>query len=309
MKVAIVGAGTTGLYLALKLSEMGHRIFLFEKRKKIGREVCSGLFSERILDFLPEINNLILNKIDYCFIHFPKKTIKLNFKKKFFVIDHWQLDQKLAKMAKEAGVKIFLGQKIEKIPKDFERIIGCDGANSTLRKILRLKNPIFYLGIQGFVTQRDNLNFVETWPTKEGFLWKIPRGDKVEWGIMEKGKRAWRIFEKFLKEKNLKLENIKSALIPHGLILPKNEKITLCGDAVGLTKPWSGGGVIWSLTAAKFLLKNFPDFLKYKKEVKKFFLPKIVFSKLVKKIVYFLGFRFPSLFPKEIYIEGDFLVE
>ncbi len=308
MKVAIVGAGTTGLYLATKLSEMGHDVFLFEKRDKIGREVCSGLFSERILDFFPEIKNLVLNEIKYCLIHFPKKTIKLNFKKKFLVIDHWRLDQKITKLAKETGVKIFLGKKINQIPEGFDKIIGCDGANSTIRKLLGLKNPVFYLGIQGFLKQKDNSNFVETWPTKEGFLWKIPRGDKVEWGIMEKAEIAWMIFENFFKEKKLKLEKIRSALIPQGLILPKNDKITLCGDAIGLTKPWSGGGVIWSLIAANFLLKNFPDFLKYKKEVEKFFLPKIIFSKLLKKIIYYLAFKLPFLFPNEIKIDNDFLI-
>ena len=54
MKVAIVGAGINGLYLAWKLSGMGHEVSVFEKRNKIGKEVCSGLFSERILDFFPQ---------------------------------------------------------------------------------------------------------------------------------------------------------------------------------------------------------------------------------------------------------------
>lgn len=308
MKVAIVGAGSIGLYLSWKLSEKGHNVFLFEKREKIGREVCSGLFSERILEFLPQIKDLILNEIDYCLIHFPKRTIKLNFKKRFFVVNHWQLDQKLLKIAKESGVKIILGKKIEKIPKEFEKIIGCDGANSTIRRLLGLKAPFFYLGIQGFINQKDYSNFVETWPTKDGFLWKIPRGEMVEWGIMEKLNKAQKILTNFLREKHLKLENIRSAIIPQGLIIPNNEKITLCGDAAGLTKPWSGGGVIWSLIAANFLLKNFPHFLKYKKEVEKFFLPRIIFSKLIRKMVYFLGFKLPYFFPTEFQIESDFLI-
>jgi len=47
MKVAIVGGGTSGLYLAWKLSQKGEEVVVFEKKKKIGKEVCSGLFSER----------------------------------------------------------------------------------------------------------------------------------------------------------------------------------------------------------------------------------------------------------------------
>jgi len=60
--------------------------------------------------------------------------------------------------------------------------------------------------------------------------------------------------------------------------------------------------------AVDLLLKNFPDFLKYKKVVEKFFSAKILFSKMVTRLVYFLGFRTPRLLPKEFKMEGDFLI-
>jgi flavin-dependent dehydrogenase len=309
MKIAVVGAGITGLYLAWKLSERGCSVTVFEKKERIGKECCSGLFSERILDFIPESKNLIQNQIDFSLIHFPKKTLKIRFSGKFFVLSHFELDNLVANLAKEAGAKIILNQKVSSLPEGFDRIIGCDGALSQIRKILGLKDPQFYLGIQGFSQKNDLSNFVETWPTKSGFLWKIPRGGEAEYGVIEKPENAKKIFENFLKEKNLNLEKINSANIPQGLIIPKNQKITLCGDAAGLTKPWSGGGVIWGLMAAEILLKNFPDFLKYQKEIKRFFTPQIIFSKIAKKFVYFLGFNLPWLLPKEFKIDGDFLLK
>ena len=334
MKVAIVGAGIIGLYLAWKLAKRREEVTVFERKEKVGKECCSGLFSERILEFIPESEKLIRNKIDFCLIHFPKKTLRIGFSRKFLVINHFQLDELTANLAQEAGVKIILKNNIkeedlELLEANFERIIGCDGANSIVRKSLNLAEPKIQLGIQGFIPKKDYSNtelpfmevkvkkrteffspYVETWPTDNGFIWKIPRGEEAEWGIMENPKTARKTFEDFLRKNNLKLENIKSAVIPQGLIFPLsfNSEITLCGDASGLTKPWSGGGVIWGLIAANLLLKNFPDFVKYEKEAKSFFWPKIAFSKIAKKTIYLLGFKTPWILPKNYRIEGDFLI-
>lgn len=313
MKIAIIGAGINGLYLAQKLAKNGYEVTVFEKNGKIGKETCSGLFSEKILDFIPESEILIENKINFCLIHFPKKTLKINFKKNFFIMNHYKLDNLMAKFAKDAGVKIILNYNLKKdwflnLSNDFDKIIGCDGSNSIVREILKLPKPNFRLGILGFIDEKNYSNFVETWPTKNGFIWKIPRGEKIEYGIIEKPKIAKLLFDKFLKEKKLFIKRIKSAIISQGLIIPRNQKITLCGDAAGLTKPWSGGGVIWGLIAADFLLKNFPDFIQYKNMLKKFFLPKILFSKIAAKIIYFSGFNFPWILPKKVKIEGDFLI-
>ena len=308
MKIAIIGAGITGLYLAWKLAERGEEVTVFEKKEKIGKEACSGLFSERILEFIPESQKLIQNRIDFCLIHFPQKTLKIEFSRKFLVMSHFELDNLVANLAEKAGAKIIFNKNIDNLSEEFERIIGCDGATSFVRKNLGLKDPKFYLGIQGFIFNSFKENFVETWPVEDGFIWKIPRDEEVEFGIISSPQKAKLFFENFLQKNNLRLFSLRSAMVPQGLILPKNQKITLCGDASGLTKPWSGGGVVWSLIAANILLKNFPDFLKYKKEVKKFFSPKIILGKLAKNLIYFFGFKFPLILPKNSKIESDFLL-
>jgi len=190
MTIAIIGAGITGLYLAWKLVEKGHQVTVFEKKEKIGKEACSGLFSERILDFIPESQKLIQNQIEYCLIHFPKRTLKIKFSGKFLVVNRFELDNLVAKLAENSGAKIILKSQINSPPEGFDKIIGCDGQNSVIRKSLGLPSPTYRLAIQGFFSRSDSsATFVEAWPHKQGgFIWKIPRGKKTEYGIISNPK-------------------------------------------------------------------------------------------------------------------------
>ena len=327
MKIAIVGAGVCGLYLAKNLAQRGNEVFVFEKKKTIGKQCCSGLFSARLFDFFPEARQLETNQIGSCIINFPKRTIRIKFRPRFSVIGHAQLDLLAGALATRAGANIRTNQnidfaKLDELSAGYDRVIGADGALSPTRNYLTFKkgrtllkkgsDPFglpFQLGIQGFEQKRDNSDFVETWATKNGFLWKIPRGENVEWGIMEKPDLAPKLFNEFIARKNIKLTELRCAIIPQGLVLPKNEKITLCGDASGLTKPWSGGGVIWNLTQAGILLKNFPDFLQYRKDATRFFNLRIMAGKAAKFCAYTAGFHFPWIIPQNINLDGDYLLK
>jgi len=307
-KVAIIGAGICGLYLSRKLSKKGFNVTIFEKKKKIGKHACSGLFSQKILNFIPETEKIIQNRIKYALLHFPKKTIRLNFSEDFLVMEHYKLDRLVASLIDRQKVNIILDKRIDSFPEGFDRIIGCDGAYSETRKLLGIKDCDYRIGIQGFIDKEDFSDFVEVWPTKEGFIWKIPRGSRVEYGIIENVSKAKTLLDQFLEENNIQLKEIISGFIPQGLRISFDDKIALCGDAAGLTKPWSGGGVIWGLVAADFLLKNFPNLVKYRVDLERFFLPRIFLSKIVTKIVYFVGFNFSFLIPGKVRIENDFLI-
>ncbi|MDD2913123.1 MAG: FAD-dependent oxidoreductase [Candidatus Pacebacteria bacterium] len=304
-KIAIIGGGTIGLYLALKLIEKGNKVVLFEKRKEIGTDVCSGIFSEKIFKFIPESKNIVEKEIKSALLRFPKKTIHLLFKERFFLFSHSSLDKILYSKVKES---VILGKEIKSIPQGFDRVIGCDGANSFIRKSLGLKKPKLKVGIRGFLKEKDSSDFVETWPLREGFVWKIPRKEVIEYGIMEKPEIAKKALALFLKKDKINLEEIDARIIPCGFSIPKKGKVTLCGDAAGITKPWSGGGVIWGLKSADILVETFPDFELYHKRMRKFFKRKIAFYNLMTKSVYFAGENIPFLIPKTVKIEPDFLL-
>jgi flavin-dependent dehydrogenase len=306
MNIAIIGCGVTGSYLAWKLALSGHRVTIFEKKQTIGKQVCSGLVSERLWNFIPEDESLIENSIDFAKIYFPGKTATVNFKQKILVLNHAKLDRYIAHLAEKAGAKI-VHREIKTLPEGFDRVIGADGALSTTRKLLNLEDPKFKQGLQFFVKGKNSENFVETWPVESGFIWKIPRGNEVEYGVMSDMKTARKKLDDFCRKNSLKIDGLQAALIPFGLIVPDNEAITLCGDAAGLAKPWSGGGIIWSLTAADILLENFPDFRKYKRKLKMKFGFKIWQTSLITAVGYFLGKNIPWLLPKQREIDSDWL--
>ncbi len=317
MRIAIIGAGVTGLYLAQNLARINNKVIVYEKQSEVGNKVCSGLFSRRILDFIPESRSLTENTIDYALVHFPKKTVKINFATSFLVIDHSKLDQLIYKKAKDEGAEVKFNSAINSsyfinCPNssgDFDKIIGCEGSHSFTRKTLNLRPASLRLGILGFVKNPSSENFVEVWPCKKGFIWKIPRGKKIEYGIIADPEQAKLLFQDFLKNKGIKLDKVYSRTISQGLAIPSEKNITLCGEAAGLTKPWTGGGVIWSLTAADFLVENFPNFLKYKARVEGFFGWRIKLGNVAERIFRFLGFHLPFLLPQNCKLESDFLIK
>lgn len=326
-KVAIVGAGIVGTYLAWRLAKKGADVSVFEQKSEVGGKACSGLISKRIWHFFPEEKSLALNEIKTADIQFPKRDVEVIFSPRMLVLDRKRLEEYAAKLAKEAGAKIFPGLKVANVlhikgkkPQlvlerngkkaflEFDYVIGCDGAQSAVRKSLRLREPRMRLGIlcHGKMKKNRAADSVEVFPTNSGFNWIIPRGaGEAEYGTLEKPADAKSKFGRFCKRQKIKPEKIKSALIPEGLVLPDNGRVTLCGDAAGLTKSWSGGGVIWGLAAAHNLARDFPDLKKYESQTIRFFAPRMLFGSIETRMAVWLGFNAPFLLPKRIRIDSD----
>ncbi len=308
LKVAIIGAGTIGLYIADKLSEQGHYVSIFEKKSDTSKKICSGLISERIWKFIDYNPDFIKDEFNYCFVNFGSKTCKLIFSPKHYLIERDLINERLVSKLKEKGVKIFFNNFIQELPSGFDKIIACDGATSIIRTILKSEKPDIFLGGRIFLDNKKGLKDINTWSKEDGFFWAIPHRDKIEYGVMGHPNELGNDFYQFLKDQGLEFEkrDIEYAIIPQGLVVSNNNKVVFCGDSAGMTKPWSGGGVIWGLTAADILIKNFPDFEKYNREIKNFFEIKILKGKIIKKATYYIGNYFSFLIPKEWTRDNDF---
>jgi flavin-dependent dehydrogenase len=321
MKIGIVGCGINGAYLAWKLSKE-NEVEVFEKNNVIGEKPCSELISERIWNFVPKRNDLIRNGIEELIIHFPKKDLKIKFYPKMLVVDRKQLANFIVDLAKQNGAKINLNSEVKRVfyiknqrPQisvsgkvfEFDYLIGCDGYNSIVRKSVGIKDPLCILGIYTRIKKKPKTNVIHVYPLKNGISWIIPRRNDVEYGVYERVDIAKNEFNSFCKRMKIKPKEVYSHLIPSRLTKMQKDRVALCGDATGITKPWSYGGIIWGLIADDILIKNFPKFRRYEEEVKEYFEPKIFYSKIALFAGKFFGNKLSFLTLKEIWFDGDWV--
>ncbi len=330
MKVAVVGCSINGAYVAWRLAKAGHKVTVFERKKKVGGKACSGLVSTRIWSFIPQNNRLVQNTISSARINFPRKSIEVVFKPKMLALDREMLDNYITTLAKKTGATINFGHNFVGLENNFKNktimittennnklgktsfdfIVGCDGTLSHVRKLASKSIPNYRTGIYCYNNEDGNQNYVDTWPTASGFSWRIPRGKYAEYGVIEKPEVARKAFEDFIKKMGIKPEtkpkSLFSATISQGLCLSNNSKVALCGDAAGLTKPHSGGGILWGFIAADLLIKSNLDVAKYNMALKRKFSLKMSGLSKLTKFVNFAGNNMPFLLPARIKFDNDF---
>lgn len=303
-KIAIIGAGIIGLYTAYKLQKRGFKVVVFEKKNTIGLKPCSALISERIKKSLLIPDYLYEKKVSSILVHFQRRDICLKVSPCFLHFDRQKLDEFIFQLAKKEGVTFFFNKEIKELPKGFDKIIICSGA------LYNKEEKSFRLGVQYFVKNTLANQQIEIWPFQGkdyGFLWKIPRKEEIEYGAIGSAKDALAHLKDFLSQEKISFDqkNLKAALIPQGLCFLKEKNIFLLGDAAGLTKPTTGGGVIWGIKAADILIDNFSDFKKAEKKINRFFKLKVLKGKLAVRLGYFAGKYLFFFLPKKVKIDAD----
>ena len=269
--VAIVGAGVAGLNCARLLAKEGYKIILIEKKKEIGKpSKCAGLVSYRILKLLKMDKDIILNKVRKGIFISKKFRFELESKKPVYVLDREKLDKFLFEEVKNFGAIAKLGEEFLdlKINKHFvwiktskktyktKILIGADGAFSKVAKVLKIERPKKILfGLQTTAKGSFNPNEVEVWfdVAPNFFGWVIPLNEEFARIGLAAIKNPNFYFKNFLKKRIGKiLKPDTSGIIRPGLIKRSCcERVLVVGDAACQLKPFSGGGIIYSLISSK----------------------------------------------------------
>ncbi len=283
---SIIGGGPAGAYTGYLLAKQGYDTDIYEEHQEIGQPIqCAGIVTSTIKEILPVKPELILNKIKVMKITSPnQKSIEIKLKEPDLVIDRTKFDQYLIEKAIEQGAGLFHNHRLTalenkklkfsvkgetKYVNNSKYIIGADGPLSTVGKSIGSSIQKFFIGSQVVIENNFDRNMVETFLFNQGFGWIIPKNEtQARVGIFSY-KGSGTKLDQLLKTKfpNSKILNRQGGLIPvhNPKLKTSKDNIYLVGDAAGMVKATTGGGIVQSLQAAEQLVKSIKTKQNYEK--------------------------------------------
>jgi geranylgeranyl reductase family protein len=279
----VVGAGPIGGYLSKKLNDNGHSVLLLEEHDEIGRPFqCAGLVNPAAMETIG-LESSILTSIWGANIHSPNgKRVSIgdpNMPRTFSVCRKI-FDEAVVMQSIATGTEIMLSTKpvsasIENEyvevnidgPNGSETVrckllCGADGAHSWVRRKFRMGNPTetmigFQIEVTGYSGDDGMLDMYTGASIAPGFFsWAIPTGETTRLGTWTKaslmgGTSSEEFMSRLIEDKNLNSRFTDCSEVarfcgpvPSGIVRrPMRERVALFGDAAGICKPTTGGGI------------------------------------------------------------------
>jgi len=282
----VIGAGPSGSRTAWNLAKAGYSTMIVEEDEVVGEPCqCAGLITPRTFEYLgyerpvfQEMNGARLWGPNDSFLDFQASETKA------LVIDRPDLDRSIANKAIDAGAEMraghrYLGHKKSeegitatvqskngKIEIKSRLIVGSDGPASRVARDADLSTKrevlaAFGADVEGYQGRDNHVDlFVGSELAPRFFGWGIPTGPNegrigMATVLPNRPKNFFRdYFHKGAPSKLLggaKIINRVSGLIPFGTRNPSyTDNVLLTGDAAGMAKPTSGGGIYSGLISA-----------------------------------------------------------
>jgi geranylgeranyl reductase family protein len=298
VKALVVGGGPSGSVAAKKLAEYGFDVKLFEKEKIPREKICAGYVSQRAISLLKK-NDIdcseALSEIEGFKVRYQNEELELEFNHLTGNVYRDEFDALLCQNAVESGVELVDSNKLidmkhdekgyhvksDKLKDVFDVVIGADGVNSTIRKMLGIQYDKDNIGvcIQSEIRLNESdmskytKNVYDMCFINNGYGWIFPKknGNTINAGLWLSRETAkkdktnlYRAFQEYLNT-----NNIQATEEPKGYILPNNgtadklgkDNALLVGDAAGFVG-LGGEGIPYAIesgfTSAE-AVKNFYD--------------------------------------------------
>lgn len=314
----IVGAGPIGGYLAQKLAKNKLKVLILEEHSEIGRPFqCAGLVNPKAMASVGLVNT-VLTPIWGARIYSPEGTlVEIGHEEKVrtWSVCRKLFDEAVVIQSIEAGADIWLSSKpinlefkedsveIEILtPNGIKKlttkiICGADGAHSWVRRTMRMGRPKetmigMQIEVTGYMGKNGKLDMYTGSDISPGFFaWVIPSGDTARVGVWSQTKYIGeRSCEELLNELmnnsrwSFKFKDCKEVgrfvgSVPSGILKnTTSTRVALFGDAAGICKPTTGGGIGPGFAHIDIIVDDFIDLIRKNK------LDETSLSKIDKKI-------------------------
>jgi geranylgeranyl reductase family protein len=275
--VAIIGAGPSGSWLGERLAKAGFDTTIYEEHDQPGKpEHCTGLVTRVLFDRFPVDRSLVMNELRRVRVVSPAGQ-ELDIPLREYVLSRCGLDEYLARRAEAAGAKLLTGHRFSHVKDGVvtlrhkgaevhakpDILVGADGPLSSVAKAAGIFGQReFYFGLQVWLKGAFD---TETFTTYFGdlapgfFAWVVPQSaDTARVGIATTSNTR-QYFESFLKRIGTEVVSRQAGPIPfyHGSIRAAGAigslPVYTVGDAAGLAKATTGGGIITGMLSADIL--------------------------------------------------------
>lgn len=254
-EIIIAGGGVAGSYLALKLTEAGFKVIVFDPQKRYKKACGESIPNDSLPAMLSKEMNLDLNYINEFKIlvnGMPAKS--LEFKKPLWkIIDKWGLVNELRSLSKDQGAKyLYTTVNPKKINKKEGLVIDSRGPYSN-------KDFIVALRVIAKIPWKENLALIDFQPNKGGLYWIFPHkkdvvnagGGFIKANIKSTTNYIINYLKKVAQDKNIDIIDIRAApiAITRRIIFHDNNIVKI-GEAAGLINSTSGEGIRHALLSS-----------------------------------------------------------
>lgn len=280
LDVLVIGGGPAGLYAAWRLAQAGFSTLVCEEHATIGTPVhCTGVLSAASFDEFPIPREAILNPLTTVQfvspagleVRYTPPTLQA------VVIDRARFDQRLAAQAGAAGAEIRLDTRVSSLDVTRDEVLAnvggmpvrarlavlASGASYALQRRLGLGLPRAYLQTAQRELPARSLGDVViqfgSAVAPGGFAWAVPierpEGPHVRVGVMATGNTncwydamvgrlaSWGVHPEGARPR-LKFLPLRTISRTFG------DRLLVVGDAAGLVKPTTGGGIHYSIVSS-----------------------------------------------------------
>lgn len=284
LDVVIIGGGPGGMAVARSLASLGRSVTVLEEHDTVGSPVhCTGVLAADAIDTMNLPAESVLNALatvkfvapsGHSF-EFTTATTEA------VVIDRAVFDEAMCRRAELAGATVRRGHRVTAVDQADHgvritlasgetmtaraAVLAC-GANYTFQRRLGFGMPSTFLQSAQLELPADQLGDVEMHFGSEiapkGFAWAVPvkrhYGNFVRIGVMADAD-AGEYFSRMLARVRERWSvAVPDTLSPRRRMLPLGgvrrsyaDRVLAVGDAAGLVKPTTGGGIYYSIVSGE----------------------------------------------------------